>query len=595
MKPKFHPGRKRSVRARGGALILLVLWGWPLLSLTKVRNDPGKTIEESAKLERKVDAIFAPYDRPDSPGCAVGIVRNEHFVYERGYGMGSLELGVKLTPESVFYMGSISKQFTAASVVLAAEKGYLSLDDDVRRWIPELPLYGHTITLRQMLHHTSGIRDEIGLLTLAGEHMEDIHPAAEILSLLARQGALNFNPGDEYEYSNSNYFLLGEVVHRATGMPLSQFAAQNIFKPLGMAHTLFDDDRRLVVPGRVAAYSPRRSGGFGVDWSTNFDKAGDGGLMSSVDDLLLWDRNFYHNKLGRGPLVRELETRGKLNSGKTIDYALGLVVSQYRGLPIVEHGGALFGYRTEILRFPAERFSVICLCNVASANPGAQARQIADLYLSGQFPTTASVGLETGKRNWPAFRGEVDLPRFAGLYRDPADRSFVDVTVRGRHLAVRNNLVELVLPWNQPRLLTPAAAGLFVDPRGPAYRFEASAHGMRLTWSSGDGKMHVLRRIRPLHPTVKDLTGYAGDYISDELPATYKIRIQGRSLGVMVGWNPPFALEPSVHDEFRGHLSDEFHEPIVIQFRRVGERITGFDLFAGIADGVRDIKFVRKR
>jgi hypothetical protein len=198
-------------------------------------------------------------------------------------------------------------------------------------------------------------------------------------------------------------------------------------------------------------------------------------------------------------------------------------------------------------------------------------------------------------RSLPAVLGEADLQRFAGLYRDPVDRSFVEVIVRGRHLAVRNDFVQLAAPWEEPRILTPATADFFIDPKGPAYRFEASAHGMRLTWSSGVGKLHSLRRIHPVHPPVKDLTGYAGDYISGELQATYKIRLQGRSLSVTVGWNPPFALEPSVQDEFRGHLSDEFHEPIVIQFRRAGERITGFDLFAGIADGVRDIKFVRKK
>src|ERR1700688_4023251 len=341
--------------------------------------------QDAADLDRKVDQVFAAYNKPDTPGCALGIVRDGEFIYKKAYGTASLELGVPLTSQAVFYMGSVSKQFTAASVVLAAEQGYLSLDDDVRKYVPELPSYGKTITLRQMLHHTSGFRDILGLLLLAGRNFEDIHPTPELLDLLSRQKALNYPPGDEFLYSTTNYFLMSVVTRRATGKPLSQFADENIFKPLGMTHTRFYDDHTVVVPGRVPAYEPRPAGGFRIDWSTNFDKIGDGGLMSSVDDLLQWDRNFYANKLGKGTLLKEIETQGVLNNGKQIEYALGLFISTYRGLPIEEHGGALFGYRTELLRFPQQKFSVMTLCNVGTSNPGRLSYQIADLYLGGQL------------------------------------------------------------------------------------------------------------------------------------------------------------------------------------------------------------------
>lgn len=302
---------------------------------------------------KNVDRIFAAYDKPGSPGCALGVIRDGNFIYRKGYGAGSLELGVPLSSESVFYMGSVSKQFTATSIVLAAEQGLLSLDDNIRKYIPEIPDYAQPITLRQMLHHTSGFRDVLALLDLSGRSAADLHSKDELIALIARQKALNNKPGDEYLYSNTNYFLLGEVVNRATKKPLSEFAAENIFRPLGMTHTRFYDDHTFVLPGRVAAYSPGSNGTFLVDWSTNFDQVGAGGLMSSVDDLLLWDRNFYGNRLGKGTLLKELQTRGVLNSGKQISYALGLEISTYRGLPIVEHDGALFGYRTAILRFPS--------------------------------------------------------------------------------------------------------------------------------------------------------------------------------------------------------------------------------------------------
>lgn len=248
---------------------------------------------------QNVDRLFAAFDRPGSPGCSVGVVRNGRFVYRKSFGYASLELGVPLTPQSVFYVGSVSKQFTAASVVLAAEQNYLSLDDDVRKYIPELPDYGHPVTLRQMLHQTSGFRDFFDLVALSGGNPGQIGSPSDILKLIVRQKELNNVPGAEWNYTNSNYFLLAEVVQRATKKSLAQFAAENIFQPLGMKHTLFFDDNTLVVPNRVAAYDPGKNGNFLVDWSTTYELAGGGSLMSSVDDLLQWDQNFTTNKLGR--------------------------------------------------------------------------------------------------------------------------------------------------------------------------------------------------------------------------------------------------------------------------------------------------------
>src|SRR5271154_5327829 len=366
----------------------------------------------------KVDQIFSVYDKPGSPGCSLGVIRNGDFIYRKAYGSANLELGVPLSLQSVFYMGSVSKQFTAASVVLAAEQGYLSLDDDVRKYVPEIPFYGKPITLREMLHHTSGFRDILGLLLLAGRNFEDIHPTPELLDLLSRQKALNYQPGEEFLYSNTNFFLMSVIIKRATGKPLSQFAEENIFKPLGMTHTRFYDDHSVVVPGRVPAYEPRPGGGFRIDWSTNFDKIGDGGLLSSVDDLLLWDRNFYNNKLGKGTLLKEMQTQGVLNNGKQIEYALGLTISTYRGLPIVEHGGALFGYRTELLRFPQQKFSVITLCNLGTSNPGRLSYQVADLYLASQLspePSASDVA-------------SADAQSFAGWYRNLDSHSVLEIT-----------------------------------------------------------------------------------------------------------------------------------------------------------------------
>ncbi len=331
-----------------GALLFLISW-------TLAAQTP----------QQAVDKIFASYDKPDSPGCAVGVIRDGNFVYRKGYGMGSLELGVPLSPQSVFYLGSVSKQFTAAAVLLAAEQGFVALDDDIRKYVPELPTYyGRSITLRQMLHHTSGLRDFEVLTYLSGRDGSEPFSKDEILDLIARQKGLNNAPGDAYLYSNTNYFLLGEAVGRATKQSLAAFAKKNIFDPLRMIHTQYYDDRTRVVPGRIPAYSPNAKGGFVVNWSLNWDIVGAGGVMSSVDDLLLWDRNFDKDTLGRGTLIKELKSYGTLNNGLRTEYAMGVEMGSYRGLPTVQHDGAFGGYRSAILRFPGQHFTFICLCNV---------------------------------------------------------------------------------------------------------------------------------------------------------------------------------------------------------------------------------------
>jgi CubicO group peptidase (beta-lactamase class C family) len=520
--------------------------------------------KNESETERKVDQVFAAYDKPDSPGCALGVVRGGNFVYKRGYGEGSLEFGVPLTPESVFYMGSVSKQFTAASAVLAAEQGYLSLDDDVRKYVPELPSYGKTVTLREMLHHTSGLRDIFGLLTLAGRNAQDIHPTKELIDLVAHQKALNFTPGDEFLYSNTNFFLMSVVIQRATGKSLSQFAEENIFKPLGMTHTRFYDDRTLVVPDRVAAYEPRKGGGFSVDWSTNFEKVGDGGLMSSVDDLLLWDRNFYDNKLGKGTLLKELQTQGVLNNGKKIKYALGLTISTYRGLPVVEHGGALFGYRTELMRFPQQKFSVICLCNLGTSNPGHLADEVADIYLAGQLSSKVPV----------AVTAHVDPQPFAGQYLNLESHAVLEVTAKDAGLVAYG------------MHFTPLGPGHFAAQEGPEMKFASENGGaMRLTLTADDTAPQILEKFEPIKPTAAELARYAGVYASAELETTYRFAMNDGRLTLFNNWQAPAALDPTTRDEFQGP------DGMAIVFRRdAAHRITGFDVFAG---RVRNIAFTK--
>lgn len=499
---------------------------------------------------QNIDELFAAYNNPHSPGCSVGVVRGGNFVFRKSYGRASLELNVPLTPESIFYMASVSKQFTAASAVLAAEQGYLSLDDDVRKYVPELPDYGRAVTLRQMLHQTSGFRDFLALTYLSGRDVSALSSPHRVLELITRQKELNNVPGEEFVYSNSNYFLLGVVVKRATGKSLAEFARANIFQPLGMTHTFFYDDNKIVVPDRVAAYDPGKDGRFLVNWSTLFDIVGGGGLMSNVNDLMLWDRIFYSNGLGKGTLVRELEAHGILNNGRQINYGLGLWQGEYRGLRTVEHSGGTFGYRTELLRFPEQRFSVIVLCNIASADVEGLGRKISDLYLEKQLKSEANEMVRPGVLPDPA--------SFAGTYLDPRTHMTYTFT------AVNGNLVA----WGAK--LRRLGANQFSDIVGNPITFE-SAHGAITATLTLQGETYFSgNKVPDIHLSESALSGFAGDYRSDELDATYNFSLVKGTLLLKIGDESPVDLNPVAPDKFQaGDLG-------TVIFRRTGNnRVSG--------------------
>jgi CubicO group peptidase (beta-lactamase class C family) len=515
--------------------------------------------------QEKVDKIFAAYDQGGSPGCAVGVIQDGNFVYRKGYGMASIELGVPLTTQSVFYMGSVSKQFTAASLVLAGEQGVLSLDDDVRKFIPELPDYGHSITLRQMLHHTSGLRDFLTLFALAGRDVADVHSEAEIIDVIAQQKSLNNVPGEEWIYSNTNYYLLGVVIHRATKKTLNDFATENIFKPLGMTHTRYYDDHMRVLPNRVAAYDPGEGGKFSVDWSTQFDTVGAGGLMSTVEDMLAWDRNFYDNKLGKGTLLEQMQTKGKLNSGKEISYALGLVIERYRGLPTVEHNGALYGYRTAILRFPEQNFSVVSLCNISSASTDSLVHKVADIYLEKSFQAEGSAA------GLPGYSGLPDPSKFAGKYLDTRKQTVYTFTVANGNLMAWGAALRRIGP------------NRFMDLGTGKISFGESGGGMKVILELDGEAFFDGKRMETPKLSESDLAAYAGKYKSEELDATYVLSVKDGKLLLRNGWEPESTLTPLTEDEFD---SDAFGA--IVFHRDASHRVSGFGLYAG---NVRNIRF----
>ncbi|MFC2164984.1 serine hydrolase domain-containing protein [Acidobacteriota bacterium] len=332
---------------------------------------------------RKVDKLFAEWDSTVTPGGTLGIIKDGKFIYKRGYGMANLEHNIPITTTSVFRIGSFSKQFAAACIAILSMDGKISLDDNIRKYVPEIPEYEKPITIRHLIHHTSGLRDYTYLLLFAGQRPDgDCPTIQETIDAIARQKALNFLPGEEFSYSNSGYFLLSIIVERATGKSLNEFAQERIFKPLGMTNTHFHDDHTMIVKQRADGYSPTENG-FRINMS-NWNHVGDGSVFTSIEDLLHWDQAFYNNKLGK-EFLELVHTRGVLNSGEQLDYAFGLRVSEYRGLKTVSHGGAWVGFRTMILRFPEQQFSVIILSNLGTFNPSELSYKVADIYLDELF------------------------------------------------------------------------------------------------------------------------------------------------------------------------------------------------------------------
>ena len=335
---------------------------WAFVAFNVVAQ-PSAPVDASHTAQ--VDALFAQWDMPDSPGCAVGIIKDGVLIHARGYGMANLEHGIPITRQTVFDIGSCSKQFTAFCILLLEKQGKLSLDNDVRKFVPEVPDFGRPILIRHLLYHTSGLRNVVTLLENDGKRSEDLVTDADGLRVLAKERDLNFLPGEKHRYSNTGYFLMSLIVKKVSGESLREFARKNIFEPLGMTHTKFHDDHTMIVKSRATGYSPSSGGGFGIDMS-NWEHVGDGSLMTTLEDLVKWDRNFYDGKAGGKDLVRRMEIPGRLNDGTKHNYGCGLIIGEYQGTPMIHHGGAWAGYRSHILRFPERRLTFVVLGNLSS-------------------------------------------------------------------------------------------------------------------------------------------------------------------------------------------------------------------------------------
>lgn len=481
-------------------------------------------------LTPQIDSLFTKWDSPQTPGCMLGVIRHGEFIYQRGYGMANLEYAIPNTADTVFDIASVSKQFTAACVLLAAEHGKLSLDDDVRKFIPELPDYDQTITLRHLIHHTSGLRDYLEGFFISGAIYQPF-TAQDILNFIIHQQEVNFKPSEQFLYCNSGYFLLAQIIQRVTGKTLRQFAHERLFSPLGMSNTFFHDDLSQPIANHALGHTPKPDGGYAVSMFTSAI-VGEGGVQSTLNDMRLWERHFSENK----DFAQSMREIGKLKNGTPTDYAFGIGTVQHRGLTAWRHSGATEGYRAHHLTFPAQEFSVILLANTDDMPVNQLARQAADIYLADEFPEPAPV---------PVSLTDEQKQAIVGQYVDPAVPSVIRVVEYNGQLAMdMNGSAGLLTPVSPQDFLGNGILSDFI------FHITRDELEIRRALPERGGRSRLPRQPQVQNEAEK-LAEYAGRYISPELGAERIFSVSDSQLKIEVAPNVAVPLQALTDDLFQ--------------------------------------------
>ena len=521
----------------------------------------------TSPLERRVDSVFAAFSRTTTPGCAVGVDQRGAPLIRRAYGMANLETGTPFTVGTISESGSTAKQFVAASLVMLARDGVLTLDDDITRWVPEAKGFGKRITIRHLLSHTSGIPDRYLLHDVQGRAAGEVdHTNAEVIDMVSRMRELNFDPGEDYLYSNTGYVVAVAVLERASGKSLQQFTNERIFAPLGMTSTRWREDHRVVVPGRASAYSGSIARGFTNEHP--FTRVfGSGGLLLTVDDFLKWSNALQTGAGAWGAVRDSLEAVIRLNEGTAITYGLGVSADQWRGVRVVSHTGATGGYRASIFRYPAQVVSIAMLCNGATANTTALNNAVASIVLGDALQPVVEQSITP-----VAMRAE-SLAAVAGRYHAPRTD---EVTI----LQIRNGQ------------LTDSSSGAVLLPVS-ADRFQVRGADVSLRIARNAGGITLIEEAPPARPIeylrvadpLPSRAGYVGRFTSPELTADLLITMRGDTLVIDRGWKKPMVLHPIFRDAFETDGGERLR--FTCDSRG---RISGFMIWAG---RVRHLRFVR--
>ncbi|MBE7170847.1 MAG: serine hydrolase [Williamsia sp.] len=473
-------------------------------------------------LTKRIDSLFQKWNQPNSPGCSIGIIRNDTLIYAKGYGMANLEYAIPNTAETPFHMASISKQFTAWSIILLARQGKLKLDDDIRKYLPWFPDLKTGINIRRLLNHTSGVRDQWQLLATAGTRLDDVITQDQIIKILSKQQALNFMPGDKYMYSNSGFTLLAEIVKSVSGQTLRQFTDSAIFKPLGMNNTHFHDDYTEIVKNRSYSYDRTDSIHF-TNSILSYSNAGATSLFTNINDMSKWVMNFYTHKTGDQQVVDTLTKKGKLNNGRVLTYASGIGVSTYKGWKQFSHGGADAGYRTFITVFPDLKMGFLVFSNLGDFNTGNKTYAMADLFLKDTATKKEAVKKEIKDSTLALLKDTASAKKFVGYYVGEEGLPFSFDIHAGK-------LYYHIYAESSP--LIQDSVNRFYIPQAPEISFLFAIKGKDTTVdiTTGEDFHHLEKYKKDTARSIVLLKKYTGVYYCPELDCNYRIILKGRSL-----------------------------------------------------------------
>ena len=527
-------------------------------------------INESNEIELQIDSIFKDFNDLKKPGATVAVVKNQKIIFKKGYGSANLEYEIPNSPSTIFHIASVSKQFTVFSILLLEKEGKLSFDDDIRKHIPEVPDFGQTITLRHLASHTSGMRDQWTLLSMAGWRFDDVITKEHILKLVSQQKELNFNPGEAYNYCNTGFTLLAEVVARISGKSFAEFTEENIFKPLNMTNTLFYDDHEKIVKNR--AYSYHSAGNNSYKKSIlNFANVGATSLFTTVEDLALWSMNFSSYIVGNEDIIDKMNTLAVLNNGDTFGGAYGQFINTYKGLNQIQHSGGDAGYRSYLGRFPNQNFAVMVFSNLAQSNPSNLALQVADLYLMDSFEKVTEENIKSDIVQEYIKLTKKQLEKFNGNFWNN-DQNYA------RKIYVKNDTLRYFRSEGNESALVPISQNEF--------KMLNVGVDLKVTFKNNDNRNQMIVIIDGGAPIISDeftpptyttssLKEYTGEYYSPELSTTYKAMIKTDKLTFTHLRSSDFVILAAKTDVFVfGGYSLKFE-------RNDKQQITGFRISDG--------------
>ena len=486
---------------------------------------------------RKIDSVFNRYTTT-TPGCAVAIVKNQEIVFKKGYGMANLEYNVPITPSSIFHIASESKQYVAFCMLLLEQQGKLSIDDDIRKHLDYIPDFGRKITIRHLIHHTSGLRDQWQLLANAGWQLDDVITQEHIIKLVSKQKGLNFDPGEEHLYCNTGFTLMAEIVKKASGLSLREYTDKYIFKPLDMNNTHFHDNYREIVPNRTYSYSPKTAGEYQHS-VLSYSTVGATSLFTTVEDEAKWLLNYEHGKVGGKDLVEKMYSQGILNNGKKLTYAFAINIGEYKGSKEIGHGGGDAGFRTYATRFPEQQLGIVVFSNLSSFFSYGMAMQVADLLLPLKEikPANATVLADSNV-----------LKRCVGRYVSPRggilNLSWNDGKLLNRQTGQTTGGTEwkLAVKENNKYQLND----------GAILQFEKSSSAdsvARIVFENPNGSTEFFRQ-----PAIvlkkEEMAGHAGTYSNDETEAAYTIMVKDGELILQHRKFADVKLSPIAPDQF---------------------------------------------